>query len=162
MFPRDTLPETIYKFPCRLIANTDRRSKIGRHWIEFLADEEQNGQQNGVNGQFFDSLGQPPSYFGGSFEHLLDKHSSEWDFNKRKLQSAWSDVCGQFCIFYLSHTERGHSMNKRFSKDAMSNDVKVSQFVKNHFKVMPKQADDNFNQSRCFGDVLEIMWYFNQ
>ena len=34
-----------------------------------------------------------------------------------------------------------------FSKDTMSNDVKVSQFVKNHFKVMPKQANDNFNQS---------------
>ena len=150
VFPRDKLPERIDKFPCGLIANTDPSSEIGSHWLAFFFTEEQNGQQNAVSGQFFDSFGQPPSYYSSSFEHFLDKHSSEWDFNKRKLQSSWSDVCGQYCIFYLSHRARGHSMNKIvqfFSKDTMSNDVKVSQFVKNNFKVMPKQANDNFNQS---------------
>ena len=44
-------------------------------------------------------------------ETLLDKQSYAWDFNRRKLQSAWSDVCGQYCIFYLSHIARGQSMN---------------------------------------------------
>ncbi len=46
-------------------------------------------------------------------------------------------MCGQ----YLSHRVRGYSMSKivqLFNDNTMLNEVKVSQFVKNRFKVLSK------------------------
>jgi hypothetical protein len=89
-----------------------------------------------------------PDYYRDSFGDFLDKHSYGWDFNRRKLQSTWSDVCGQYCIFYLSHRARGQSMNtivQLFDNNTMLNDAKVFQFVKNHFKVIVKQIN-NLNE----------------
>ena len=79
----------------------------------------------------------------------VEKHSYEWEFNTHKLQSGWSNVCGQYCIFYISHRTRGHSMKnivQLFSNDTMLNDAKVSQFVKNHFNIMLNRSNFvNFN-----------------
>ena len=69
--------------------------------------------------------------------------------NRHKLQSAWSDVCGQYCIFYLSHRARDQSMSNNvhlFNNDAILNDTKVSQFVKSHFRVLLKHSNVNLNQ----------------
>lgn len=135
VFPSDKLPQTIDRYPCGFVANIDPSSESGTHWVAFYFPSEQKGE-------FFDSYGQPPHHYRDAFEHFLNKHTLAWEFNTRKLQSIWSDVCGQYCIFYLSHRARGQSINKivqLFSNDTMLNDMKVSQFVKNHFKVMLKQ-----------------------
>lgn len=92
-------------------------------------------------GEFFDSYGNNPGYYDISFTNYLKKHAYEWDFNKRKLQSVWSDVCGQYCIFYLHHRAQGQSMSKIvkvFENDTMSNDNKVFNFVNRHFNFLPK------------------------
>ena len=125
VFPSDRLPETIEKYPCGFIANTDPSSEPGTHWVAFYFPSEQKGD-------FFDSCGQHPSYYNTLFAVFIKKHSHEWDFNHRKLQSAWSDVCGQYSIFYLSHRARGNSMNKI-----------APQFVKTHFKIMLKHVHLN-------------------
>jgi hypothetical protein len=104
VFPSDKLPQTIDRYPCGFVANTDPSSEPGTHWVAFYFPSEQKGE-------FFDSYGRAPEYYRDSFGDFLDKHSCAWDFNRRKLQSAWSDVCGQYCIFYLSHRARGQSMN---------------------------------------------------
>ena len=131
VLPSDKLPKAIDKKPCGFIANTDPSREPGPHWEAFYFPSEKEGE-------FFDSYGQPPEHYGNSFGDFLNNHSYEWKFNSRKLQSNWSDVCGQYCIYYLSHRARGHSMNKivqLFSNDTMLNDVKVSRFVKNHFRI---------------------------
>ena len=63
-------------------------------------------------GSWFESYGKPPEFYGAAFTDFLEKHCDGWDVNDRKLQSDWSDVCGQYCIFFLSHKARGYSMNK--------------------------------------------------
>ena len=66
------------------------------------------------------------------------KNTDKWKYNKCKLKSIWSDLCGDYCIFYLSHRARGYSMNKivqLFDDNTMLNDAKVSHFVKTHFRV---------------------------
>ena len=100
MFPSNKLPETIIKYPCEFVANTDPSDKPGTQWVAFYIPTEQKGK-------FFDSYGQPPSFYRDSFGNTLNKHSCEWKFNTRKLQSTWSDVCGQYCIFYLRYRARG-------------------------------------------------------
>ncbi len=55
----------------------------------------------------------------------------------------------KYCIFYLSHRARGLSMSKiaqLFNDNTMLNDAKVSQFVKNRFKVLSKQPFVGLNQ----------------
>ena len=89
------------------------------------------------------------NFYGGAFTDFLEKQCGEWDFNDRKLQSDWSDVCGQYCIFFLSHRARGYSMNKivqLFDDNTMLNDAKVSHFVKSHFRVSVKHPNLNFIQ----------------
>ena len=48
VFPSDKLPQTIDRYPCGFIANTDPSSEPGTHWIAFYFPSEQKGE-------FFDS-----------------------------------------------------------------------------------------------------------
>jgi hypothetical protein len=137
VFPSDKLPQTLEKYPCGFVANTDPSGKPGTHWIAFYFPSEGEGE-------FFDSYGRSPNYYK-EFKKFLGKHS--WDYNERKLQSDWSDVCGQYCIFYLSYRARSVSMKKivqMFSNDTMLNDQKVFRFVQTHFKI--KQPFVGLNQ----------------
>jgi hypothetical protein len=142
VFPSNKLPQTVDKYPCGFVANTDPSNKPGTHWVVFYFPTEEKGE-------FFDSYGQAPNFYRDSFGDFLNKHCNEWDFNKRKLQSAWSDVCGKYCIFYLSHRARGYSMRQivqLFNDNTMLNDAKVSKFVNNHFKVMLRHSKVNLIQ----------------
>ena len=143
VFPSDKLPQTIDKYPYGFVANTDPSNKPGTHWVAFYFSSEHKGE-------FFDSCGEPPDYYSNSFRNFLDKHSIEWDFNKRTLQSIWSDVCGQYCLFYLCQRARGHSLSKIldfFNNNTLSNGAKVFQFAKNHFKVKDKQLYVSHDQT---------------
>ena len=115
-----------------MVANTDPSNKPGTHWAAFYFPSAEKGE-------FFDSYGQSPDYYNNLLKRFLDTHSSEWSFNNRKLQSAWSDVCGQYCIFYLSHRARGDNIKRiiQLDKDTVLNDSKVAWFVKTHFKLKP-------------------------
>ena len=140
VFPSDKLPQTIDRYPCGFVANTDPSSGPGTHWVAFYSPSEEKGE-------FFDSYGHAPEYYRRSFGDFLK--SRAWDFNRRKLKSVWSDVCGQYCIFYLSHRARGQSMSDivhLFNNDTILNDTKVSQFVKRHFKVLLKHSNVSLNQ----------------
>ena len=150
VFPSDKLPEAIDRYPCGFVANTDPSSQPGTHWVAFYFPSESRAE-------FFDSYGQPPDYYKDSFGDFIDKHSHEWDFNKRKLQSIWSDVCGQYCIFYLSHRARGHSMNQivqLFTANTVLNDAKVSKFVTQHFKVIAKRSSVNQSSKKLVNKSL--------
>ena len=143
VFPSDRLPETIERYPCGFVANTDPSNQPGTHWVAFYFSTERKGE-------FFDSYGEAPDYYNISFKNYLDKHSYDWEFNKRKLQSIWSDVCGHYCIFYLNHRARGYSMNKivnMFGNNSMSNDNEVFIFVNRRFNIPSKVLDKERNQS---------------
>ena len=139
VFPSNKIPQTLEKYPCGFVANTDPSSKPGTHWVAFYFPSEGEGE-------FFDSYGHSPDYYI-EFKNFLKKHSHEWNYNKRKLQGNWSDVCGQYSIFYLSHRARGVSMKKivqMFSNDSELNDKKVFRFVQAHFTF--KQPTSGLNQ----------------
>lgn len=141
VFPSDQLPEHIETFPCGIVANTDPSGEPGTHWITFYLSSRHKAE-------FFDSFGKPPEYYHKSFKHFLDDY--DLNFNNRKLQSIWTDVCGQYCMFYLSHRARGHSMSKivnMFSNNTMSNDSKVFKFVSKHFKISPTLFHVEHHQS---------------
>ena len=87
VFDADEVPEIIDTFPCGFVANTDPSTEPGTHWIAFYFPSREKGE-------FFDSYGNPPEHYGFKFYKIET-------CNKHKLQSLWSNVCGQYCIFYL-------------------------------------------------------------
>ena len=126
VFSADVLPEIIDTFPCGFVANTDPSTEPGTHWIALYFPSRGKGE-------FFDSYGYPPDNYGEAF-----KSYGVETWNKRKIQSSWSTVCGQYCIFYFYHKSRGYSMNKivnMFTDNVCLNDCNVFRYVKKHFNV---------------------------
>ena len=127
VFAADELPEIINTFPCGFVANTDPSTEPGTLWVAFYFPSREKGE-------FFDSYGHPPEYYDESF-----KFETIETWNNRKLQSSWSEVCGQYCIFYLYHKSRGYSMSKivnLFTDNTNLNDCNVACYVKKHFNVV--------------------------
>ena len=86
VYASDKLPET---------ANVDRSNIPGSHWIGFWFASPSHGE-------FFDSPGQRPEKYTFSFVSFLARNSSKWTCNHRTVQAAFSNVCGHFCIYYVS------------------------------------------------------------
>ena len=127
VFAADMLPKSVDAFPCGFIANTDPSTKPGTHWVAFYFP-------SGEKGEFFDSYGYPPEHYGESFKLY---NIETW--NNRKIQNSWSEVCGQYCIFYLYQKSRGYSMSEivnMFTNNTDLNDCNVACYVKKHFNVL--------------------------
>lgn len=130
VFPSDRLPHRLTHYPSAFVANVDPSSQPGSHWIAFYFDGKQQGE-------FWDSYGQPPEIYSSDIVDFLNNNSKRWTKNNRMLQSLDSNVCGQFCIYYLVHRCRGFSMNSivsRFDKkNTRLNDAIVFEFVHRHY-----------------------------
>ena len=141
VFPSDQLPE-VMEFPCGFIANTDPHDKSGTHWVVFYFSSEHKGE-------FFDSYGRKPDGYHETFKDYLDIHSREWSYNDKQLQGLMTNVCGPYCIYYISQRAGRHSMStivNLFDSNKSSNDTKVLTFVKKHFYISPKVPSKNIDQ----------------
>ena len=140
VFPSDKLPQTIDKYPCGLVANTEHEAwgALGIYPYDVT-----------TKCRVVPFIRKTPRILRAAFTEFLNNHCDRWELNDRKLQSDWSDVCGHYCIFYLSHRARGQSMKKivqLFGNDTVLNDSKVLWFVKTHFRVALKQPSVGFVQ----------------
>jgi len=92
VFSADNIPldhlsnqaKTVY-----FVLNSDPSSSPGTHWLACV-------KAPGSLLEFFDSYGNPPSYYHLSFPANLKILS-----NRDSLQSIYSSVCGQYCIYFL-------------------------------------------------------------
>ena len=64
----------------------------------------------GGRAEFFDSYGKSPEYYNEQFVTCLQRNSVVQSYNSEKLQNDSSNVCGQYCLFYLIHRLRNRSM----------------------------------------------------
>ena len=101
VFAADRLP----KYICQggFIANTDVHSKPGKHWCAFYFD-------GAGCSEFFDSYGKHADCYNNTFSKCLQNNSTVHVYNNKPLQSNFSRVCGQYCIYYLIHRARGTNM----------------------------------------------------
>ena len=91
------LPQTIDKYPCGFVANTDPSSKPETQWISiWIGPSDGREEHKKILGQYFDSYGADVPLV---FRNYFEKHADKCNHNKSKLQSIWSDVCGDYCIF---------------------------------------------------------------
>ena len=114
----NTLPKKAI-YPSCLIVNTDPSNKPGSHWLAIYYY---------VNGEaeFFDSYGLNPNFYG--LDNYLNKTSLNWTYNKKQIQSFYSNLCGYYCFFYLMFKCRGYSLD-----DMIFNEKELTLFIKNYF-----------------------------
>ena len=92
VFSADNIPlehlsnqvKTVY-----FVLNSDLSTSPGTHWLACV-------KAPGSILEFFDSYGNPPSYYHLSFPAKL-----KILYNHDPLQSIFSSVCGQYCIYFL-------------------------------------------------------------
>lgn len=124
-----------------LIANVDGHREIGSHWIAIYIDSRGRGE-------FFDSYGRHPTLCSPYFTKFLNANADVWTYNRKSLQSSWSTVCGQYCLYYLIRRARGDSMSSILSefnsRTRGQNDQRVYHYINNYLHSPPPLVDANF------------------
>lgn len=115
VFPRDMIPKQ--SGDSCLIANTDTSKEEGTHWVAMF-------KQDNIC-EFFDSYGRKP--FKNKF---LSINSS---YNSVKLQSNYSTVCGEYCIYYLYHRSRDYGLREIVFSLQQNGDNIVKDFYEQNF-----------------------------
>ena len=67
----------------------------------------------------------------------MNRNAIEWEHDKIQLQSAFSNVSGQYCIYFLYHRCRKRSMStivNSFVNDKLRNDQLVYDFVRRKYR----------------------------
>ncbi len=129
VFAADELnKEYVTQFPSGYIVNTDPSNKPGSHWVPVAFYFDKNRK-----GHFFCSYGKSPDHY--KFDKWIDKNSDSWTFNKHRLQSDWSTVCGQYCLYYVLHAFRDISIINVFTEDWNLNDIWVDKFIQRRFNI---------------------------
>ena len=115
----------------------------GTHWIAIYFNEQ-------TKGEFFDSSGKHPIYYNKYFLDFMNRTAVEWEHNKIQLQSAFSTVCGQYCIYFLYHRCRKGLMSSivnSFVNDKFHNDQLVYDFVRQKYRqIHPSLKQDIVKQ----------------
>ena len=136
VFASDELKkQNVTQFPCGYIVNTDPSHKPGSHWAAFYFDKNKNGH-------FFCSYGKSPNEY--KFDNWIDGNSKSWTYNEQRLQSDWSTVCGQYCLYYLLHAFRNISIRDNFTRDYDLNDIWVDKFIRKRFNIDTPMVDVEF------------------
>ena len=115
VFPRDMIPK--HTDTGSIIANTDTSSEAGAHWVAMY-------RQDNVC-EFFDSYGRP---FKNKFL------GTKYVYNRIKLQSDYSPVCGQYCLYFLYFRSRNCSMDEIIASLKTNGDSIVEEFVDENFE----------------------------
>ena len=134
----------------RFIANTDASSKPGKHWCAFYFDG--TGQS-----EFFDSYGKPPDYYNNTFSSCLHNNSTVHLYNSKRLQSSSSNVCAQYCAYFLIHRARGQNIKDIVEtlQTIQHRDQYVYDYVSRNFPYCIAKANAGFNQtSFCLNKIL--------
>ena len=133
----------INEYPKSFVVNTDPMELPGTHWIAIYFNEQ-------MKGEFFDSYGKHPIHYNKYFLDFMNRTGVQWEHNKIQLQSAFSSVCGQYCIYFLYHRCRKRSMSSivnSFVNDKLRNDQLVYDFVRGKYRqIDPSLKQDTVKQ----------------
>ena len=117
------------------VINTAPDTHPGLHWVALLV------QGNSI--EYFDSYGGDPSpklrRWAGT---------KKWVSNPIPLQSPFTSVCGQYCVFYLLQRARGIDLTTilmDFDANVDGNDKLVYEFVEDHFDLQHLTMVDTAN-----------------
>jgi hypothetical protein len=108
VFASDRLPVSLSHYPASIVVNTDPAHKPGTHWIACYFDKNRHLD-------YFDSYGDPPNTYNKLAE-FASKNSSTLSYNDQQLQGPNTDVCGHYCIAFLTRRVHGETLGKIISR----------------------------------------------
>lgn len=115
-----------------VIVNNQPSTKEGMHWICFYKSKDSRAVE------FFDSYGLGIDFYPKSLQQFCKKHGSFITQSKSQYQSNMSDVCGDYCLWFLLSRFKRKSFASTLSSlsrsDQERNDHLVDSFVKRKFK----------------------------
>lgn len=129
VFASDRIPHKPTFYPYAFIANTQKHTLLGQHWIAIFVPTP-------AEGEFFDSFAEDPSYYSKQFQDFFSKNNLKLKVNNKRIQSDKSVVCGEYCIYYLLNRSRQVSMEtlmSLFSPNYINNDVFIRDYIKDVF-----------------------------
>jgi hypothetical protein len=94
VYSRDLLPDTLDRKA--IVVNTDPHDKPGAHWVCLYMTSSIV--------EYFDSYGLPPLH--RDIQDFIDRHG-EGIHNPHVYQDLNTDVCDQYCVYYLHQRLRG-------------------------------------------------------
>lgn len=119
------------EFPKCAIWNTDPLRLPGQHWIAVFWTSQDHGE-------VFDSYARAPSFYNAAWRCF-----DPFRRIPQELQGANTDVCGDYCLYYLFHRCRGKTMTqivRPFSHtDRVYNDTAVVERVREEFPSLQHQ-----------------------
>lgn len=147
VYAADRIPRSL-TLPAAIVTNIDTSNKLGSHWVAFYID-------NDGAGNYFDSYGIPPT----SPHHLerLKQNCRNFRWNRKKLQSFDSKVCGEYCVMFIRNMCSGCSMRafcNIFSSNSEKNDNLVAKLYKNLLKKLKHKKclnANSFPRENCLG-----------
>lgn len=127
VFSADRLPPI--REETALIVNTDTHDEEGSHWLALYV-------QNKDTLEFFDSFGLPPSVY----KPFISRYASQFSnlkYNEIPFQSLTSNVCGQYCTYYILQRCKETSMEYILHKlkHSRNNDFRLFDFFKKRYAV---------------------------
>ena len=146
MYPSGLLPLEVKRYPQSFVANGDTSEKLGSHWVALYFID-------GQHGEFFASYRLPPHRYTKYFEDFLNRNAAQWTYNRKHLQSLFTDVCGHCCIFYIYNRCHNVKMNTIAnmlpSKVKEDNDALVHYFVEHKRVVREIVKSSSSSKLRC-------------
>ena len=112
------------------MSNTDPHDLPGTYWVAMYFTSPGKSK-------FFDSYGFPPKVYG--MEDYILRNITMYN-DDLPLQFITSDVCGDYCLFYLLHRARNKDLNTIAAKfriqDSQWNNAQVAQFVQKRARTL--------------------------
>lgn len=96
VYPVDLIPDHLISNQKAIVINLDPHYKPGSHWVCLYL--------SGNRVEYFDSYGLPP--FSKNIKVFIDKNSKDIHYNQRRYQDFNTDVCGQYCVYFLHERHR--------------------------------------------------------
>lgn len=108
------------------IINTHPSYKSGEHWQAIYFDVRNRAS-------FFCSYGTAPSK---QVKKFILNNSTRLDYDSFRLQHRQTSSCGLYCLFFLWHKSRGLPVSQLRSPDPCTNERRIHQFAREHFKLL--------------------------
>lgn len=123
IYAKDTLP--ILQANTCTVVNSDDSTEPGSHWLALFVNENKTLE-------FFDSYGNSPDFYGLDTSHYLNVI-----WNTQMFQSPTSNVCGQYCVYFLLKRCQSFSLDSVLNlfEVCKINDFQLYQFVKKKYGV---------------------------
>lgn len=146
VYPCDQLPSK-FTLPAIFIFNHDPGYLSGTHWSTIAISD------NGL-ADYMDSYGLPP--LQQEIKYFLRLHSKHQRYNKKRLQSMTSNVCGHYACIFALYRAVDLSMkdftDEFSSNDFCHNDQIVMQLFEKYFGTCPTCKDEGDYQS-CVSEM---------